>query len=356
LGQPDALGVLNQDILSLPAVRKCRERLEKQHIDLRQYTTEIAVDDLDEVREALGYKQINLYGTSYGTRVAQIYMRRHPSSLRTVSMKGIVPPSLASPATHARAGQKAWQGLLKRCQSDLSCERNYPTLDADLHTLLRRLEKLPVLELPPGRGGPTKIVVSAGLFAEAFRFFLYTPEGSARAPRVLREMVDAGKPGLAENALATRVLLGGERLAAGFFLSVSCSEDIPYLPKNIAPLVAAAFGGDYRLRQQIQACTLWPRGNVSAQHRQPTRSEIPTLLLSGEFDPVTPPAGGEEVSRGLKHGLHVVIRNNGHPIGSASQCISLMIGAFINKGSITGLDSSCASTIPAVPFELREAS
>ena len=350
LGQPDASGVLNSDLLGVPAVRACRERLEKR-ADLRQYTTEIAVDDLDEVRQALGYKQINLYGTSYGTRVAQVYMRRHPSSLRTVSMKGIVPPSLASPATHARAGEEAWQRLLKRCQTDELCARNYPTLEADLRTLLKRLEESPVLALPPVRNGPSGIRVSPGLFAEAFRFFLYAPESSARAPRLLRDLV-TDRPGLAENALGTRVLFSGERLAAGFFLSVSCAEDIPYLPKNIAPLAAGAFGGDYRLRQQMQACTAWPRGGVSAQHRGPSKSDIPTLLLSGEFDPITPPSGGEELLRGLPRGLHVVIRNNGHPIGNAEQCISKMIGALIDQGSTNGLDPSCASTIPAVPFLL----
>ena len=350
LGQPDTSGVLDSDLLAVSAVRACRERLEKR-ADLRQYTTEVAVDDLDEVRQALGYSQINLYGTSYGTRVAQVYMRRHPTSLRTVSMKGIVPPSLAAPATHARAGEEAWQELLKRCQTDESCARSYPTLEADLRTLLKRLEESPELELPPVPDGPSKIRVSPGLFAEAFRFFLYSPESAARAPKLLRDLA-ANKPGLAENALSARLLLSGERLAAGFFLSVSCTEDIPFMSKNIVPLVAGTFGGDYRLRQQTQACNVWPRGEVSAKHREPSKSDIPTLLLSGEFDPITPPTGGEEVLRGLARGLHVVIRNNGHPIGNAERCISKTMGAFIDKGSTSGLDHSCASTIPAVPFVL----
>ncbi|MGH9905729.1 MAG: alpha/beta hydrolase, partial [Pyrinomonadaceae bacterium] len=130
-----------------------------------------------------------------------------------------------------------------------------------------------------------------------------------------------------------------------------CTEDIPYLPKNLVPLVAGAFGGDYRLRQQIRACAVWPRGQVS-EHRRPIKSGIPTLLLSGELDPVTPPSGGDEVLRGLTQGVHVRINNNGHPIGSAGLCISTMMGAFIDKGSVGGLDQSCASKIPEVPFVL----
>jgi pimeloyl-ACP methyl ester carboxylesterase len=155
---------------------------------------------------------------------------------------------------------------------------------------------------------------------------------------------------LAQIVLSTRTLLAGGRLTAGFFLSVSCTEDVPYLPKDLRPLFAGTFAGDYRLRQQIQACSEWPRGEVSKQHRQPTKSAIPTLLLSGEFDPVTPPSGGDEVLRGLSHGLHVVIRNNGHPIGSADRCIAAMMLEFIDKGSEVGIDRSCAATIPQVTF------
>src|SRR5262249_16838958 len=131
------------DMLDVHGVSACLARLQKI-ADLKLYTTEIAVDDLDEVREALGYPQINIYGTSYGTRVAQVYMRRHPTALRTVSMKGIVPPSLAAPSTHSRSGEQAWQQLVTRCATNDECARNYPKLRDDLGTLLHRLEAQPV--------------------------------------------------------------------------------------------------------------------------------------------------------------------------------------------------------------------
>ena len=345
LATPNKEGVLDDEILGVQAVADCRMRLEK-NADLRQYTTEIAVDDLDEVREALGYKQINLYGTSYGSRVAQVYMRRHPQSLHTVSMKGIVPPSMASPSTHALSGERAWQSLVERCKQDAQCAQAYPDIDEKFRALLNRLSSGPVLN---PWGDSLKLKVSAGLFAEIFRFFLYSPDAQARALKLINEL-SQDKPGLFENSLAGRRQLSNERLAAGFFLSVSCTEDIPYLPKDIKPLVENTFGGDYRIKQQTQACSVWPKGEVSRQHRLATKSDIPTLILSGEFDPVTGPEGGAEVVKGLSHGLHVVIRNNGHPIGNASECIGSMIAAFIEKGDVKGLDTSCAATIPAVPL------
>jgi pimeloyl-ACP methyl ester carboxylesterase len=352
LAKPDAAGVFDADLLSVAAVKACRARLERQ-ADLRLYTTDIAADDLDEVRQALAYSTINLYGTSYGSRVAQIYMRRHPRSLRAVTMKGIVPPSMAAPESHARAGDEAWKHLVARCAGDAGCARTFPNLDADFQRLLARFDRAPVLTIP---AGPNKaavpVTVSRGLFAEAFRNLLYTPEASAQAPKLIAQLLAGDDRSIAETALAGRTILGGERLAAGFFLSVSCTEDVPFLSKDTSALAAGTFGGDYRLRQQIAACAEWPRGAVSAAHRQPTRSNIPTLLLSGELDPVTPPAGGDEVARGLPRGRHVVIRNNGHPIGNAERCIGGMIAAFLERGSADGLDVSCAAVNPAPPFLL----
>jgi pimeloyl-ACP methyl ester carboxylesterase len=351
LAKPGPDGIFDSDLLSVSAVRACRARLEKI-ADLRLYTTEIAVDDLDEVRQALGYERINLYGTSYGSRVAQVYMKRHPQSLRAVSMKGIVAPSMAMPETHARAGDEAWRSLVDRCRKDAACSDAYPLVDVQFRELLTQLEKGPVMTLPAGGQRPeAKIRVSRGLFAEAFRNVLYTPEALAQVPKLVHQLVNGDDDrSLTETALSGRTILGGERLAAGFFLSVTCTEDVPFLAANADAMAAGTFGGSYRLDQQRAACKEWRRGTVSSSHRQPTKSAIPTLLLSGEFDPVTPPSGGEEVVRHLSNGRHVVIRNNGHPIGNAESCIGRMIGEFLDRGSAGSIDTRCAAENPAPPF------
>jgi hypothetical protein len=133
---------------------------------------------------------------------------------------------------------------------------------------------------------------------------------------------------------------------------VTCTEDVPFLSKDADAMAAGTFGGNYRLQQQRAACKEWVRGSVSSAHREPTKSNIPALLLSGELDPVTPPSGGAEVVRHFTRGRHVVIRNNGHPIGNAERCIGEMIGQFLDRGSADGLATSCASDIPAPPFLL----
>ena len=350
LRQPGVDGIYDDNLLSIPAVHACRQRLGKT-TDLTQYTTEIAVDDLEQVRQRLGYGPINLYGTSYGSRVAQVYMRRYPDSIRAVAMKGIVPPSMAMPESHSRAGEDAWQSLRARCRKDAGCGEAYPLLEVEFRELLMRLESNPVMTLPASRQrSETRIRVSRGLFAEAFRNVLYTPEGSAQAPKLIHQLVNGDDRGVVETALSGRTVLGGERLAAGFFLSVICTEDVPYLSKDADAKATGTFGGNYRLEQQRAACQEWPRGTVSSGHRQPSKSAIPTLLLSGEFDPVTPPSGAEEVARGLPRGRHVVIRNNGHPIGNAEACIGKMFSQFLDAASVDAVDASCATANPPVPF------
>ena len=280
-------------------------------------------------------------------------MRRYPNSIRAVAMKGIVPPSMAMPETHARAGEDAWQSLRGALPQGRGVRtRPIPLVEVEFRELLKRLESNPVMTLPASQQRPeTKIRVSRGLFAEAFRNVLYTPEGSAQAPKLIHQLVNGDDRGLVETALAGRTVLGGERLAAGFFLSVTCTEDVPYLSKDADAMAAGTFGGNYRLEQQRAACKEWPRGTVSSAHRQPTKSAIPTLLLSGEFDPVTPPSGAEEVARGLSKGRHIVIRNNGHPIGNAEACIGKMIGQFLDRRVRRRRRCNAAPPpIPAPPF------
>lgn len=352
LSEPGKDGIIDADLLSVAAVRACRQRRENT-ADLRQYTTEIAVDDLEEVRQRLGYGPINLYGTSYGSRVAQVYMRRYPKSIRAVAMKGVVPASMAMPEDHARAGDNAWKAIVARCTKDAACHEMYPIVDVQFRELLKKLEANPVMTLPAFESRPaTKIRVSRGLFGEAIRNVLYTPEGSAQAPKLIHQLVNGDDRGIVETALAGRRALGGDRLSAGFFLSVTCAEDIPYLSKNADAMTVGTFGGAYRLDQQRAACKEWPRGSVSSAHRQPAKSATPTLLLSGELDPVTPPSGGEEVLRDLTRGKHVILRNNGHPIGNAEACIARMISDFISAGTADRIDPQCAATIPAVPFQV----
>lgn len=347
-------GIFDADWLPPAAVKRCRERLERD-ADLRLYTTEIAMADLDEVRAALGYEQINLYGTSYGTLAAQIYLRDFPTHTRTVSLKAVVSQAMTAPATHAVDGERAWQNLVARCAADPACRAAYPTLDADFRSVVRRLEQGPVTidaKAPDGRA--VKITLTRGLFGETFRNLLYSPATAARAPAMVPALARGDYTTIAQMVLQTRMLTGGE-LSAGFFLSVSCTEGVPFI--NVAEaerLATDTFGGDYRLQQQRRACDVWPRGRAPRERGQPVRSDVPVLLFSGDQDPVTPPSQGETVAKYLTHGRHVTVANNGHSFGSLQGCGERLIAEFIAAKSAAKLDVACAAAIPPVPFVVEK--
>jgi pimeloyl-ACP methyl ester carboxylesterase len=343
-------GTLDDNWLPPDGVRRCRERLERD-TDLRLYTTEIAIADLDEVRAALGYEQINLYGTSYGTRAAQIYMRDFPHHTRTVTLKGVVPQSMAAPATHAVDGELAWQSLAARCHADAACQAAYPTLDADFRSMIARLEKSPAIVQAQGADGrAVSLTLTRGIFSEAFRNVLYSPGLAARAPAMVWAFARGDYSPIAQMAYQTRMLTSSE-ISAGFFLSVTCTEDLPFIELDTAGKVAAkTFGGDYRLQQQQRACASWPRGTLVRERGQPVTSSAPALLFSGDQDPVTPPQRAEEVAKHLANGRHVIVSNNGHAFGSLGECGQRLVAAFINAKSAAALDVSCASQIQATPF------
>jgi pimeloyl-ACP methyl ester carboxylesterase len=353
IAQPDSTGHFDADLLPPLALQACRAALEAR-ADLTKYTTTLAIADLDELRATLGYDRINLYGTSYGTYAAQVYLRDFPTRVRTVSMKGVVPYGQLAPIHHARDGELSWHALVKRCAADARCHASFPSLDDDLRSTVTRLARQPAtLAVTTPEGRPATLSLSAGLFGETIRNLLYTPETAARLPALLRRAAAGDVASIAPAALRTRTALGGTDLAAGFFLSTTCSEGIPLVSASqVSELTAATFAGDYRLQQQIRACESWPRGPLYRGHLAPITSQVPILMISGELDPVTPPSRGMELLKRFPRATHVVVANNGHPFGKLEGCGNVLITHFIESGGLKGVDAACANRIPPTPFEI----
>lgn len=184
----------------LEDVSTCREQLE-QKADLTLYTTPIAMDDLDEVRAALGYERLNLFGGSYGTRASLVYLKRHPKHVRTVTLQGVAPTNQFMPLDFAQSMERALQGTLGDCAADEACNRAFPNLRAETKAVLERLIQGPVeVEVrknfdrgggAPGAGSTpeerVKVKLSRDLAVEAVRYMLYHPAGASRAPLVLHQ-------------------------------------------------------------------------------------------------------------------------------------------------------------------------
>jgi pimeloyl-ACP methyl ester carboxylesterase len=349
-GQGSDLQTYLGEMFPVDAVRKCREELEKKY-DLTLYTTDIAMDDIDDARAWLGYGKINLIGGSYGTRAAQVYLRRHPASVRTVILDGVVPMDETLPLSHAAGGQRSLDLLLGWCEKDPACHGAYPDVRKDLQTMLDHLAQGPVqveIEHPVTHQKVT-VKVSREVITDGIRWQLYTPAEGAALPRLIHEAAAGSLSPLAQASVQSRVGLP-QLLAMGMFFSVTCAEDIPFIdPGQIATRTAGSFLSDYRVRQQMGACAVWPRAKVPAGHREAVRSDVPVLLINGERDPVTPPAFGDRTDKLLSNSLHVVVPWGAH--GGETPCVNRLQKEVIEKGAVKGLDTSCLAQIRMTPFE-----
>ena len=342
----------------LEDVRKCRTELETK-ADLKLYTTTIAMDDIDEVRAALGYDKINLFGASYGTRAAMVYLRQHPKSVRTVMLQGVSPTNMYLPSDYPVQTERALQGVLAECAADEACNKAFPNIKNEAKAVLERLIKGPVeTEFQVSGSAETiKVTLSRNLAAEAIRYMLYNSGGAARVPLVLHQAAEGNFGPLAQNAFRFRRLLVGTG-SNGMYLTVTCAEDIPWVKRSEGESERYAqntFLGDYRLQQQREACALWPRASVDSDYFKPVRSDVPVLILTGEWDPVTPPANGDFVTRTFPNSLHVVVPHGAHGLGGLEglDCIERLATEFVERGTNKGLDTSCVKNVHRRGFVLK---
>lgn len=340
----------------LADVRKCRAELEPDS-DLKLYVTTIAADDMDEVRAALGYEHLNLFGGSYGTRAALTYLKRHPRHVRTAILQGVSPTDHYLPGDFPLQTERALQGVLSECLADKTCSEAFPNIKEESKSVLAQLIKGPVeVEIQkPNSSDRVKVKLSRDLAAEAVRYMLYSPVPAGRVPLILHLASQGNYAPLTRAALGYR-----QRLVAsgsnGMYLSVTCAEDLPWIkPGEGERMAENTFLGDYRLRQQRDACALWPRAEIERDYSQPVKSHLPVLILTGEWDPVTPPSNGERVAKTLSNSLHVVVPSGAHGLDGLEgmDCIDNLIVQFIERGATKGLDTACIKNIHRKGFALK---
>jgi pimeloyl-ACP methyl ester carboxylesterase len=341
------------DFLPTDKIRACRDRLKKE-VDLSWYTTDAAVDDVEEVREALGYGPLNLMGTSYGTRAVLTYLRRHPRSVRTATLEGVLPPDVRYLLEMPRNLQASLDGLVAECEGDPACRGAFPRLRQELEAVLRRAIEDPVrVELTdPETGQPQEIRLGRTALAQTLRYLLYASDSAVQVPL---EVHLAAQGDWKPLALSARFNANLGDSAEGLYQSVTCTEDVASIRDG--EIAAAAVGtllGDFRIRRQQAACEEWPIRDLGPDDRAPVVSDVPALLISGERDPATPAANGERAARTLKRARHLVIADGGHGVDGmvGADCVSGLIAAFIEAGSAEGLDASCLSRMRRPDFPL----
>lgn len=326
---------------------ECREQLSGE-ADLRFYGTADHVRDLERVRERVGAPQLNLVAVSYGTRVAQQYAASYPAHTRTVLLDSVVPNTLALGAEHATNLEDALETLFERCRRDAACADNLGDPAENLAQVRQALEAgglEPVEYRDPVSGEWTTETPLYNHLASLLRMYSYQPAATATLPLLLHEAAQGRYQALLAQA---RMLMGdlGDSIAHGMQLSVTCTEDYPDLRDR--PEDSGTVLGTELLDFIHAQCEAWPRGERAKDFREPLATAVPALVISGEFDPVTPPRYGDAVVEHLANGRHLVLPGQGHNVLPAG-CMPSLAAQFIESADAGALDASCLERLQPVP-------
>jgi pimeloyl-ACP methyl ester carboxylesterase len=332
------------------AAAECRTLLEER-ADLRLYTTPVAMDDIDEVREAMGYDRVNLWGGSYGSREALVYLRRYPGRVRSAIIWAVIPPHRNSLAGAGRHAQLAMDRLLDDCAADDACRAAYPNLRPELEEVLRRLDEAPArfVNTNSRLGDPDTIVVTRDQIGATLRFMLVSQVGASQVPAFVHAAYQGDFGPLGERALLQR-RLGPTAFSRGLFLSVICAEEIVRLPdEELSEMFEGTFWGESWVRGIVEDCSRWPIGELPPGYFEPVTGTAPILIQHGWLDPVTPSAWAEELTRHLPNARVMVIREGHHNFGY-EECGRRHVAEFIANLDPASLDESCTAEMRRPPF------
>jgi pimeloyl-ACP methyl ester carboxylesterase len=317
----DAVAAFLGGAMPQAKLRDCLAVLEKGS-DLRVYTSAAAADDLDDVRKWLGFETVNVWGSSYASRLALVYAQRHTAHVRTLTLKAPVPPANRNPLNVARDAQAAIDRVFTDCAAEAACAAAYPKLRAELTQTLARLAAEPATV--------GTFTLTRDVYAGAIRRMLYAADSQRALPRVIaaagRGDYSALQPILGAAGLIDKVL------NLGLFLNITCSEDVAHFgEKEIAAATAGTFTGDVLARSLKEACRIWPRTPLGHDFDRTVRG-VPALIISGTLDPDAPPRWGKAMAERIKGATAVEVEGLAH--NGTPPCVAEMIQTFMTEKKV----------------------
>lgn len=329
------------------ATRRCLEAV-GERADPRYYTTTVAARDLEALRQALGGPKLDLVGVSYGTRMAQQYLKRYPEGVRSVVLDSPVPNTLTLGGEFARNLEDSLQAQLGRCSADPACTKAYGDPYANLLRLRDALRAEPrqVRYPDPVSFETVERRLDEITLAGLIRMFAYAPETASLIPLSVGRALDGQYgPLMGQVKIMTDSL--SELAGNGMQLSVICAEDADRIVPD--PADAGRLLGSMMTEVIKSQCAIWPRGERPADFGEPASGDTPVLILAGEFDPVTPPRYGEQIAEHLGRARLIVAKGQGHSVMSRG-CLPKLVGQFMDRLDPAGLDASCADALGPTPL------
>lgn len=348
--------IADEDVaeVTADAQQACVDRLQSSGVDLAQYNSIASANDVEAIRVALGYRQLNPIGVSYGTRLGQTYMRLYPDSIRSIVLDSVLPTAANLWTTIGPGAERAFEQLFDGCEASDACSETYPNFEEDFFTLLDQLDAEPhqatVSNLLTGTTfeGPLDGDDVMTLVFQA----LYSRDLFSLVPAMTEDALNGSFNSV--ELLASTAVTQLDFVAAGQQLSVECNEEIPF---ESASEREANISSDPRYERLevlagpptiFESCETWPSGAAPEVENETVESDIPTLLMAGSYDPITPPAGMDTIAAGLSMSYQVTLPHEGHGM-VASACGSEIVASFVDDPT-TEPDMSCVADSPAPAF------
>ncbi len=325
--------------------------------DLIRYTTPYAVQDLERVREALGYKKIFLWGVSYGTRVILEYLRSAPNAIEGTVLDGVAPTAIQLPNFIERDGSAALANIFELCRNDNPCQQAFPELEKHWLALLTELSQKPrSVDLKHPRTQKThSVLIDENILSSWVRTILYNREVSPILPLALHRATQKDFS-LLFSILGLNLDQMSEGISEGMHSAVLCAEDFHYA--KLHPTTKSDHKRLLRLDSSslfARTCSLYPASTLPPEYFTPVASNAPTLLLSGKLDPVTPPKWAEHVNKQLSNARHIEVEG-GHHMVSRLGCIPKLIAQFVKlPSSLKTIDVECIDSIQPSHFFIDSA-
>lgn len=322
----------------------CKEKLQ---VDLSHYTTVAAASDFEAVRLALGYQKLHLYGGSYGTRMAQEYMRQYPAAVVTATLDGVVPFNQSLGALGV-ASDASVVALYDYCEASETCRRQFPNAREQLQQLSQQLDAAPIITRVrhPRTFALIDLTLTRAKLQQAIRFALYSNNSRALLPYTIEQALAGDYSPLVGLMLSQDIV---QQLSVGVNFAVVCAEDVPFWTAESRAEFAKSYLGRTWMESAEASCAVWQTPAVDVAYTQPLQTATPVLLLSGGLDPVTPPAWAELAMSQMPNARHLIAPYATHIVASQS-CAPKLISQFISQQSAANLDASCLNQELRKPF------
>lgn len=336
---------------ALASEQACRNRLLDEGVNLAAYNSLENAADMETVRQALGYEIFNFYGVSYGTLLGLHLMRDYPEHVRSVILDAVVPTQTPFLAETARSSDRAFDELFDTCAADEECAAAFPNLEERFYKLVAELNENPApITLTDDETGRSYDTVYTGddLISTLFSN-LYVTSALSNLPLIIYQ-IEQGEMDYVELDLSFRIF--DRTFSTGMYNSVICAEDYD-MPREVS---AAEGIHPFVLENKqesvdsfLQSCDRWDVPPLDASVNLAVQSDIPTLVLSGQFDPITPPAFGETAALTLPNSYVYTLPATGHGAATDNDCAAQIVKQFLTNPSQEPV-ANCIDSVPAIDF------